>query len=146
MTTKLSGRCRSFEAEQPRQWQATVVETGLDELIAEGHRGEAHHGHTNGRQAVLDTDASIVCVGTPTGPDAASISPLCAHTIEFIGRAMRPRWNVTVCHHAQTVRRELPNRSCSTSSSGDSAIDSFADEQSRGGSEFFAKLGHRRLL
>ena len=51
--------------------RSTVVETGLDELIAEGHRQKRITATTNGRQAVLDSEASIVCVGTPTGPDGS---------------------------------------------------------------------------
>ena len=59
----------SSKVEKLASGRATVVETGLDDLIAEGHRQKRITATTDGRKAVLETDASIVCVGTPTGAD-----------------------------------------------------------------------------
>ena len=84
--------------------RSTVVETGLDELIAEGHREKRITATTNGRQAVLDTDASIVCVGTPTGPDGAMDLTALRATIEFIGRACRAKMD----RHVVIMRSTVP--------------------------------------
>ena len=61
----------SSKVEKLAGGRATVVETGLDELIADGHKAGRIKATTNGRQAVLDSEASIVCVGTPTGADGS---------------------------------------------------------------------------
>src|SRR5262245_6117281 len=45
--------------------QPTVIETGLDELIAQASKSGRLTATTDGRSAVLNTDASIICVGTP---------------------------------------------------------------------------------
>src|SRR5204863_10168804 len=42
----------------------TVIETGLEEMMAEAHKKGRLSATTNGREAVLNSDASIVCVGT----------------------------------------------------------------------------------
>src|SRR4029434_506295 len=49
-----------------------VVETGLERLIADAHQQGRMTATTDGIKAVLNTDASIICVGTPTGRDASS--------------------------------------------------------------------------
>jgi GDP-mannose 6-dehydrogenase len=84
--------------------RATVVETGLDELIAEGHRSKRITATTDGRRAVLETDASIVCVGTPTGADGQMDLTALRATIEFIGRAMRAKMD----RHVVIMRSTVP--------------------------------------
>ncbi len=84
--------------------RATVVETGLDELIAEGHRTRRITATTDGRKAVLETDASIVCVGTPTGSDGQMDLTALRATIEFIGRAMRAKMD----RHVVIMRSTVP--------------------------------------
>ncbi len=52
-----------------RQGKAPVVEERIGELIAEVVAiGRAHRQPTTPTAAVLDTDISIVCVGTPSAP------------------------------------------------------------------------------
>jgi GDP-mannose 6-dehydrogenase len=94
----------SSKVEKLASGRATVVETGLDELIAEGHRQKRITATTDGRKAVLETDASIVCVGTPTGPDGTMDLTALRATIEFIGRAMRAKMD----RHVVLMRSTVP--------------------------------------
>lgn len=68
--------------------QPTVVETGLEDLIADAHRQKRISATGNGVEAVLATDASIICVGTPTGADGSMDLAALRQTAELIGRAM----------------------------------------------------------
>ena len=94
----------SSKVEKLASGRATVVETGLDELIAEGHRQKRITATTDGRKAVLETDASIVCVGTPTGADGTMDLTGLRATIEFIGRAMRAKMD----RHVVLMRSTVP--------------------------------------
>jgi GDP-mannose 6-dehydrogenase len=94
----------SSKVEKLASGRATVVETGLDDLIAEGHRQKRITATTDGRKAVLETDASIVCVGTPTGPDGSMDLTALRATIEFIGRAMRAKMD----RHVVLMRSTVP--------------------------------------
>ena len=82
----------------------TVVETGLDELIAEAHRQGRIEATTDGRAAVLASDASIICVGTPTGPDGNLDLTALRQTAELIGRALREK----VERHVVILRSTVP--------------------------------------
>ncbi|HEY0456905.1 MAG TPA: nucleotide sugar dehydrogenase, partial [Verrucomicrobiae bacterium] len=82
----------------------TVIETGIDEMISEGHREGRITATTNGREAVLSTDASIVCVGTPTGPDGSLDLTALRATIELIGRAMKDKME----RHVVIMRSTVP--------------------------------------
>src|SRR6476659_4861490 len=48
-----------------------IVENGLDEIIARAVKSGRLRATTDGQQAVLDTDASFVCVGTPSDETGA---------------------------------------------------------------------------
>jgi GDP-mannose 6-dehydrogenase len=48
-----------------------IVENGLDEIIARAVKSGRLRATTDGAQAVLDTDASFVCVGTPSDETGA---------------------------------------------------------------------------
>ncbi len=48
-----------------------IVEQGLDEIIARAVRSGRLRATTDGQQAVLDTDATFVCVGTPSDDTGA---------------------------------------------------------------------------
>jgi GDP-mannose 6-dehydrogenase len=48
-----------------------IVENGLDEIIARAVKSGRLRATTDGAQAVLDTDASFVCVGTPSDDTGA---------------------------------------------------------------------------
>jgi len=71
--------------------RAPVVEPGLAELIAAGRRAGRLAATTDPQAAVLGSEASLVCVGTPTRPDGRpDMRPLerCCRTIgESLQRA-----------------------------------------------------------
>lgn len=83
---------------------ATVVETGLDELVMEGHRQKRITATRDGREAILSTDVSIVCVGTPTGPDGSLDLTALRATIEFIGQTLREKTE----RHVIIMRSTVP--------------------------------------
>ena len=82
----------------------TVVETGLDDLIAEAHRQGRVTATTDGKAAVLASDASIICVGTPTGPDGSLELTALRHTAELIGKAIREKMD----RHVVILRSTVP--------------------------------------
>ncbi len=82
----------------------TVVETGIDELIAEAHRQGRLTATTNGRAAVLTTDASIICVGTPTGPDGSLDLVALKQTARLIGSALPEKLD----RHVVILRSTVP--------------------------------------
>ncbi|MDN3722236.1 hypothetical protein QW131_31060 [Roseibium salinum] len=68
--------------------RSTVVEDGIDELVADGVASGRLSATTDAVGAVASTEASFVCVGTPSDPDG---SVGLAHVIaacEHIGRAI----------------------------------------------------------
>src|SRR6187455_184967 len=69
----------------------TVVETGLERLIADAHQQGRMTATTDGIKAVLNTDASIICVGTPTGPDGSLDLTALKQTAALIGQAMQEK-------------------------------------------------------
>jgi GDP-mannose 6-dehydrogenase len=46
--------------------RSPIIEAGMNELVAEGNRGCRLHATTDSTAAVLQTDISFVCVGTPS--------------------------------------------------------------------------------
>jgi len=66
----------------------TVVETGIEEMIAEAHAQGRITATTDGRAAVLASQASIICVGTPTGRHGDMDLTALRQTAELIGQAM----------------------------------------------------------
>jgi GDP-mannose 6-dehydrogenase len=46
--------------------RSTILEPGMDELVAEGHRACRLHGCTDATEAVAQSEVSFVCVGTPS--------------------------------------------------------------------------------
>ena len=94
----------SSKTEKLASGRLTVVEPGLDELIAEGHRQGLITATTNGREAVRNTDASIICVGTPTGPDGNLELTALRETAELIGQAMQEKME----RHVVILRSTVP--------------------------------------
>jgi GDP-mannose 6-dehydrogenase len=82
----------------------TVVETGLEDMLAEAHKQGRISATTNGRDAVLATDASIICVGTPTGADGNMDLTALRLTAELIGRAMKEKME----RHVVIMRSTVP--------------------------------------
>jgi len=94
----------SSKVEKLAAGKPTVVETSLDELIGEAHQQGRITATTDGRAAVLGTDASIICVGTPTGPDGSLDLTALKETAELIGRAMRGKME----RHVVLMRSTVP--------------------------------------
>ena len=57
--------------------RSPIVETGVDELLAEGVRNGRLSVVATAREAVADADVAMVCVGTPSAPDGS-------HNMTFI--------------------------------------------------------------
>lgn len=68
-----------------------IVENGLDEILARAVASGRLRATTDGRQAVLDTDASFICVGTPSDDTGAVglkyVKGVCAD----IGQALKDK-------------------------------------------------------
>src|SRR5437879_81232 len=84
--------------------QPTVVETGIEELIAEAHAQGRISATTNGREAVLASQASIICVGTTTGRHGDMDLTSLRQTAELIGGAMRDKAG----RHVVILRSTVP--------------------------------------
>jgi len=90
--------------------QPTVVETGLEKLISEAQKSGKLTATTDARAAVLGTDASIICVGTPNNRDG-SLDLVAVHqTAELIGRAMAEK----PTRHVVILRSTVPAGTCET--------------------------------
>jgi GDP-mannose 6-dehydrogenase len=86
----------------------TVVETGLDRLIAEAHKSGRLTATTNARSAVLNTDASIICVGTPNNRDGSLDLTAVHQTAAAVGRAMEEKLE----RHVVVLRSTVPAGTC----------------------------------
>ena len=96
------------KAERLASGLPTVIETGLDELIAQAHRSGKLTATTDGRAAVLNTDASIICVGTPNSPDGSLDLSAVAQTARLIGLAMAEKSE----RHVVILRSTVPAGTC----------------------------------
>lgn len=71
--------------------RSPVVEPGVGELIADGHKACRLHGVSDPTVAVIRTDISLVCVGTPSVRggklDLGHVEPVCRQ----IGEALRKK-------------------------------------------------------
>lgn len=73
--------------------QSPVVEPGLDEIVAETVASGALKATQDGRSAILDTDISLICVGTPSN-DNGSLN------LDFVE---------AVCQQVGQVLSEIPD-------------------------------------
>jgi len=88
--------------------QPTVIETGLEKLIAEAAKSGRLSATLDGRAAVLDTDASIICVGTPNSRDGSLDLSAVRQTAELIGSAMAEKME----RHVVILRSTVPAGTC----------------------------------
>ncbi len=65
-----------------------IVEAGLDEILVRAVKSGRLRATTDGQQAVLDTDASFICVGTPSDESGAVGLRYVTGVCEDIGRAI----------------------------------------------------------
>jgi GDP-mannose 6-dehydrogenase len=71
--------------------QATIVENGIAELVAEGHGAGRLRATTSVEEAVLQTDLSLICVGTPSQPNGALDLTFVERVCQQIGAAMKKK-------------------------------------------------------
>ena len=82
----MSSKVERFASGKP-----TVVESGLDELMAEAHRFGRVAATCDAEAAVRATDVSVICVGTPNRRDGSADLTAVRQTAETIGRALRAK-------------------------------------------------------
>src|SRR6056297_3407501 len=76
------------KAETLMAGRAPIVENGLEALVAEGVASGRLRATTDARRAVAETEASLVCVGTPSEPDGSVGLGAVISVCEDIGRAL----------------------------------------------------------
>ncbi len=78
--------------------RSPIVEPGLEELLAEGVRARRIRGVTDGFDAVLETDLSMICVGTPSKPNGDLGLSFVEKVARDIGVALRAKsaWHLVV--------------------------------------------------
>ena len=86
--------------------RATVVEPEVDVLLAEAHRDGRITATLDGRAAVVDSEASLICVGTPSGRDGGLELSAVQSTAATIGEALRHK--ASRAGHLVVVRSTVP--------------------------------------
>ncbi len=71
--------------------QSPIAEPGLAELLAEAQRSGRLRASEDTAEAVLATDLSMICVGTPSGPDGDLDLSFVQRVCEQIGAALRTK-------------------------------------------------------
>lgn len=71
--------------------RATIIEKDIDTLISEGHSKGLISATADYRQAVMDTDISFLCVGTPSGVDGHLNLDYIMQTATQIGEALKDK-------------------------------------------------------
>lgn len=92
------------KAERLGAGKATVVETGIDELIADAHAKGLITATCDGRAAVLASQVSIICVGTPSDLHGDLDLTALRQTARLIGQAMREKAD----RHVVILRSTVP--------------------------------------
>lgn len=83
--------------------QSPIVEEGIDALVAEMVASGKLRATDDFRAAVLETDASFICVGTPSAPDGSVGLKYVTSVCDSIGAALRDK----PTHHAVVVRSTI---------------------------------------
>jgi GDP-mannose 6-dehydrogenase len=80
------------------QGRSPIVEKGLDELISRAVRDGRLSATTDGRTAVLESDVSIICVGTPSNANGSLDLTAVQRVAESIGDALAEKeaWHVVI--------------------------------------------------
>jgi GDP-mannose 6-dehydrogenase len=71
--------------------QSPIVEAGVGELIAEMRAADRLRATTDSRAAVLETDVSLVCVGTPSQPNGSLDLAYVKRVCQEIGGALEAK-------------------------------------------------------
>ena len=80
--------------------KAPIIEPGLDDLVERGVKSGSLQATVDGRAAVLNTDVSVVCVGTPSNGNGS----LSLHYLEKVCREIGQALNSKRGYHVVVVR------------------------------------------
>lgn len=69
--------------------QSPIVETGMDDLVAEAHQACRLHATTDAVSAVCESDITIICVGTPSLRNGKLNLESIEHVCSEVGSAIR---------------------------------------------------------
>ena len=71
--------------------RSPIIEARMDELVAEGHGACRLHATTDSQSAVLESDISFICVGTPSLRNGKLDLSHVLHASNEIGVALREK-------------------------------------------------------
>lgn len=86
-----------------QEGRSPIVENGLPELIAKGVKSGRLTATTDYKQAVLDTDMSLICVGTPSRPDGSLNLDYVVAISEQIGEVIKNKDSFHIVVNRSTV-------------------------------------------
>ncbi len=81
----------------------TILETGIAELVAQGRESGRLRATTDTKEAVLDTEISLIAVGTPSRPNASLDLKYIERVCEEIGAAIAKKTSPHVVVIRSTV-------------------------------------------
>ncbi|WP_143962612.1 nucleotide sugar dehydrogenase [Litoribacter populi] len=81
----------SFKVDLINNGQPTILEKDIDTIIKENHEQGRIKATLDAKAAVLDTDLSIICVGTPSSPQGHLNLSYIYKTAEQIGEALKDK-------------------------------------------------------
>jgi GDP-mannose 6-dehydrogenase len=84
--------------------RASVVEPGIDSILAEAHRQKLVSATLDPTAAVIQTDVSLICVGTPGRPDGTLDMTCVENTARQIGLALAKKSQ----RHLVVLRSTVP--------------------------------------
>ena len=85
------------------QGKATIIEKDIDKIIAEQHRAGRIRATTDTKDAVSNSDISIICVGTPSAPEGHLNLEYIFNTAQQIGSALKGKNDFHVIAIRSTV-------------------------------------------
>jgi GDP-mannose 6-dehydrogenase len=88
------------KVEMLQSGQSPIIEAQMDEMAAEAHSSGRLLATTNSRQAILDSDVSFICVGTPSLRSGKLDLSHVEHVCREIGATLREKKR----HHAIVLR------------------------------------------
>jgi GDP-mannose 6-dehydrogenase len=88
------------KVEMLQSGQSPIIEAQMDELAAEAHSSGRLLATTNSRQAILDSDVSFICVGTPSLRSGKLDLSHVEHVCREIGATLREKKR----HHVIVLR------------------------------------------
>lgn len=108
--------------------KATIIEEGIDELINKGVKEQKIKATTLAKEAILDSEFSFICVGTPVAPTGVMNLDYVKSVASDIGKALKDKEDF----HVVAVRSTVPPNTCTLVSdiiekeSGKKAEENFA--------------------